>query len=158
MEDVRIAKELASAVAEVPEPFRTEAFKVLLHYRLGLVTQLASAQQAPTTAQRPAAMQNFAEFYRSLSPEPVSNPQRFAAVAYHYREHQSQPRVTRAEIINTMQEAGLPPPKNFSRDIKSATGTRNALLMPSREKKDGELAWQPTKTGEDFIRERLSQS
>ena len=91
-----------------------------------------------------------------LDPEPKTNPQRFAAVAMHHRDYLRQSSVNRKDITEAMRQAGLPPPKNFARDMAAASGKRNALLMTASDRKDGGLAWQLTKTGEDFLRARLT--
>ena len=100
----------------------------------------------------------FPEFYRNLAPEPKTNPQRFAAVALYHRECLKEPSVNQSEINDAMREAGLPPPKNFHRDIRAASDKRNALLMPARDQKEGAAAWQLSKVGEDFLRSRLQSS
>lgn len=156
MDDVTVAKELAEIMDEVPETFRKDAFRVLLKYRLGMTRQ---RQKAGTSreAELTSGDATFSEFYRMLEPEPNANPQRFAAVAYYFRESLGELSVTREELNDTMREAGLRPAGNFPRDIKEATGRRNALLMPAREEKEGAPAWQLTRTGEEFIVERLNQ-
>ncbi len=158
MEEVRIAKELADALTGFPESLKGEAFKILLQYRLGLAAQLPPSLQVDRRVGTPKIDGTFSEFFKGLVPEPKSNPERFASVAYYCKEYKSQPSVTQSEIIDTMHGAGLPPPKNFSRDIKTATGKRSALLMLAKEENGGVRAWQVTKTGEDFIRTRLPQS
>ena len=59
--------------------------------------------------------------------------------------------------MNTLAEAGLPPPKNFTRDMRIATSSRNALLM-SADAKEGKTAWRLTRTGRSFIEGRLKQT
>lgn len=157
MEDLKIAQELAEALSDIPEPFKHDAFRILLKYRLG-IQALPQTTTHPTEAHAPAiATQGFPQFYRSLSPEPKMNPHRFAAVAFYYREYLKQMSVNQNDIVDTMQEAGLPPPKNFPRDIRLASDPRkrNSLLMSARDEKDGAPAWQLSKAGEDFLSAHL---
>ena len=152
MEDVDIAKELAEGLTEVPEPFKHDAFRILLKYRLGMQSLPTQVSHA-TEARAPSDVHlGFPEFYRDLAPEPKTNPQRFAAVAFFFREHLSQRSVSHTDITDAMRSAGLPPAKNFSRDIRAASDKRNALLIPAGDNKDGAAAWQLSKTGEDFLR------
>ena len=155
MDDVQIAKELAEALSEISEPFKHDAFRILLKYRLGI--QVLPSRAVPVAVGHGPSVVGivFPEFYRSLIPEPKTNPQRFAAVAFYYREYLNQMSVNQKDIVEAMQEAGLPPGKNFPRDLKSALATRNALLIRARDQKDGASAWQLSKTGEDFVRSRL---
>ena len=156
MEDVRIAKELAEAVHDgVPEPFKRDAFNILLKYRLGLQSPTIPSVQGAKAHMLPEEL-GFPELYRLLAPEPRTNPQRFATIAFYYREYRKQSSVNQADIVDAMHEGGLPPPKNFSRDIRVASDKRNALLMAAPDKKDNATAWQLSKTGEDFVRERLA--
>lgn len=153
-EPLDIALEIANQVEQLPEQYRAIAFRAFLEYRLGTRT---GAPVRVETSGLPVDIEemSFSEFLNQLG-ELRKNPQRFAAAASYYERYRRESSVTQEEIIGTMTDAGLRPPANFPRDIRVATSTRSALLMPSREPKNGQTAWQLTRTGRQFIERRLS--
>lgn len=153
-EPINIALEIVEQVKQLPEQYRTDAFRVLLEHRLGI--SLAAAEEKAAPEVPPAAEEmSFSEFLNQLG-EPKTNPQRFAAVAFYYERHRRESGVTQEDIINSMMDAGLRASANFPRDMRTATSAKNALLMSAREPKDGAPAWQLTRTGRTFIEQRLS--
>lgn len=152
MDDVKIAHDLTQEIDRVPEPYRMEAFKILLRARLGPSPGLRRDVKDPsaTTNFRSPGI-TFSEFYGSLKPEPRGNPQRFAAVAYFHREHRGEPLVTQSDIRDSFGQAGLSRPKNFPRDVAMATGRKLGLLMAAENRKDGQRAWALTRTGASWI-------
>ena len=156
LEPVKIAKEIADQVdqSQLPEQYRVAAFRAILEHRLGITPAVAARMEAPGFPGAAEEM-SFSEFLNQLG-ELRANPQRFAAVAFYYERHRGERSVTQENIINSMTDASLRSPANFTRDMRVAASARNALLMQAREQKDGAPAWQLTRTGRTFIEQRLS--
>jgi len=154
-EPINIALEIVNQVEEqLPQRYQVEAFRVLLEHRLGIK---AVAIAGKVAREFPVAEEemSFSEFLNQLG-ELQTNPQRFAAVASYYERYRRESSVNQDDIVNTMTDAGLRAPGNFSRDMRGATSARNALLMQARQRKDGSPAWQLTRTGRTFIEQRIS--
>lgn len=156
-EPLKIAEEIADAIEEsrLPEQYRLIVFRAILEHRLGIRTAIPAQAKTPEPSLTAEEL-SFSEFLNQFGEQLRTNPQRFAAVASYYERYRRESSVTQEEIIGTMTDAGLRPPANFSRDIRVATSTRSALLMPSREPKNGQTAWQLTRTGRQFIEKQLS--
>jgi len=152
-EPINIALEIAKQVEQLPEQYRVDAFRVLLEHRLGI--RPAEVQIETPGTHVVAEEISFSEFLNQVG-ELKTNQQRFAVVAYYYNRYRKESSVTQDDIINTISDAGLPPPKNFSRDMKAAMRPRNPLLMETKQTKNGSHAWQLTRTGRMFIEQKLS--
>lgn len=148
-EPINVALEIAKQVEQLPERYRDDAFKLILEDWLRV-----RRGEAPKFAEVVEEI-SFSEFLNQLE-ELRTNPQRFAAVAFYYERHRGERSVTQENIINSMTDASLRSPANFTRDMRVAASARNALLMQAREQKDGAPAWQLTRTGRTFIEQRLS--
>lgn len=155
-EPIKIAEEIADEMEKslVPEQYRGVAFRILLEYRLGTRPVAAASIETPKFPGVTEEM-SFSELLNQIG-ELKTNPQKFAGVAFYYERFRQEGSVTQEDIINTMTDASLRAPANFPRDMRLATSTKNALLMPSREPKNGASAWQLTRTGRTFIEQRLS--
>lgn len=155
---IKLAKEIAYQIEkekDLPEKYKIETFKLLLQHGLGLGVGIAG-KGVPSAIGVTGEEISFSEFLNQIE-EPRTNPQRFAAVAYFYETTRDEISVTQENIITTLTEAGLPPPKNFSRDMRTANSTRNALLM-SADPKDGNPSWRLTRTGRNFIEQRAKHT
>jgi len=147
-ESIDIALEVANQVERLPEQYRVVAFRVLLEHSLGI--RPAALHGPSITKVSVSEEMSFSEFLNEFE-ELKINPQKFAAVAYYYELQRHENNVTQEEIIDSMIDAGIRPPANFPRDIRVATSTKSALLMPSKEPKNGQAAWQLTRTGRQFL-------
>lgn len=137
---------------QLPEKYKVEAFKLLLQHKLGL-KPVTNNQGIPVSSTSIDEEITFSEFLNQIE-EPKTNPHRFAAIAYYFESSNKGVSITQDEIMATMAEAGLVTPKNFSRDIRSATTSRQPLLMTA-ENKDGKPAWRLTRTGRSFIEQKI---
>lgn len=147
-ESIDIALEVANQVERLPEQYRVVAFRVLLEHSMGI---RPAALRGPSITKISVSEEiSFSEFLNEFE-ELKINPQKFAAIAYYYELQRQESSVTQEEIINTMIDAGLRPPANFPRDIRASTSTKSALLMPSKEPKNGQSAWQLTRTGRQSL-------
>jgi len=153
-ETLKLAIEVANNVEnQLPEKYKIEAFKLLLQHSLGLGV---GTGKGVTSAIGLTGMDtSFSEFFNQIE-EPKTNPQKFAAIAYYYEASRGESSITQENIMATITEAGLLTPKNFSRDMRTATSSRNALLM-SADPKEGSSAWRLTRTGRSFIEQRIKQ-
>jgi len=156
-EQIKIAEELVDEIekSRLPEQYREVAFRTLLEYRLGTRAITVEPTKIPKFPAVTEEM-SFSEFLNQIG-EPKTNPQKFAGVAFYYERFRQEGSVTQEDIVNTMTDAGLRAPANFPRDMRLATSTKNALMMPSREPKNGASAWQLTRTGRQFIEKLYAQ-
>lgn len=158
IEIFKLATETANQVEndqQLPEKYRIEAFKLLLQYKLGLGAGPA-VKMPPSSVTLIGEEITFSEFLNQIE-EPNTNPQKFAAIAYYYESSRRESSITQDDIMATMTEAGLITPKNFGRDVRTATSSKNALLMVA-DPKDGKAAWRLTRTGRSFIEQRIKKT
>lgn len=151
-EPINVALEMAKQVEQLPEQYRVDAFRILLEHRLGV--RPPGVEIGAPGARVIVEELSFSEFLNQVG-ELKTNPQRFTAIAYYYDRYRKEKSVTEDNIVNSMMDAGLRAPANFSRDMRVATSAKNALLMQAREPKDRVIAWQLTITGRQFIEEKL---
>lgn len=155
---IRAARETEGLVEklQLSEQYKPEAFRILLERRLGMRPATTRAIETPEVPEAVEEKPTFGEYYGQLDPEPKNNPERFASVADYYERYMREKSVTQDEIVDTMADADLDPPQNLSRDMRKARSGRKPLLRKA-EVKNGLPAWQLTKTGRDFIKERLKE-
>jgi len=152
---LEIILEIIEKVKSLPEQYRVDAFRILLDHQLKF--EAGVIEEKSTGFTKFGEEISFSEFLIQLGAL-NTNMQRFAAVASYYERYRQQSSVTQEEIVNTMSDAGLRPPANFSRDMRLAASARSALLMSAREPKNGAPAWQLTITGRSFIEQRIEQN
>ncbi|MBN1161281.1 MAG: hypothetical protein JXA17_04990 [Dehalococcoidales bacterium] len=156
-EILKLAKEIANQIEKekgLPEKYQIETFKLILQNSLGIGMGI-SGKKSTLPIGLIGDEKSFSEFLNQIE-EPKTNPQKFTAIAYYYEIYLKEISVSQENIITTMKEAGLLPPKNFTRDMNVATSSKNALLMKA-DPKDGKTAWRLTRTGRSFIEGKIKQ-
>jgi len=91
------------------------------------------------------------EFLASLAVKSYGD--RVAAIAYYSLHGQQREAVTRKDFLDGLSKARIPKPKNISDVI--AQCIRKGHLMDAPEPKDGQRAWQITRSGEKHVQEKL---
>jgi len=140
------AKEL---VSEIGEPYQHLALEVVFRWLLDQAlspVQAMGAMGAPTIS--PSMTLN--EFLASRNP--TYHKDRALLVAYYYLHCKNEP-VTTTEIDEAYSLARMRRPKNISDIIAKCVG--KGYLVDYRDGKEGNKAWQITKTGEKYVQENL---
>ena len=142
-EDILSALERARALAETqPEPYRTEAYRALLHHFLS-APPARNGREARPAADLAAGL---TELLASRNLD--SHPARVTAIAYFYFHHAGGAGITARDVIEAYTRARLRRPQNIPDVI--ATCVRRGHLV-DKGRKDGLKAWVITKTGDQFM-------
>lgn len=141
------AKELVSGIEESHQHLALEVvFRWLLDQAAGPVQPIGPIA-APTIS--PSMALN--EFLASKNP--TSHKDRALLVAYYYLHSKNEP-VTRSELDEAYTLARMRRPKNLSDSIAKCVS--KGYLVDYQDRKEGNRAWQITRTGEKYIQEKLS--
>jgi len=141
------------AVQNEPEPYKSAAFPVVLHYLLnkGLVApQPGTDAPSPSGVASLAAGMQLNEFLASKSPK--THPDRVTAIAYYAYHERNKDAITTNDIADAYARARLKKPQNIS-DVVATCVRRGHLIDTDR--KDGLKAWIITRAGEAHVEEGI---